>query len=1833
MLSGFQQTREIFRGRKRIVYRATSENDNNEVILKTLNTENPEASDISNLKREYDIINSLDHHNIVKALAFIDDRSRPALVLEDIGGEALKSSIDEGTLDLTMILKISLCISRALTVLHQNQIIHKDINPKNIIVNHQTKEVRLIDFSISSFLPQENQKASHPDALEGTLSYMSPEQTGRMNRPIDYRTDFYSLGVTIYEMLTSQLPFEVDDPMESVHCHIAKEPVPPVEVNEDIPTAISDVVMKMLAKTAEDRYNSALGIETDLQSCLDQWNSGRKISHLVPGQNDVQDRFQIPQKLYGRENEIKKLLDGFEKVSTGKKQLLLVYGYSGIGKSVLINEIQKPIVEKRGYFVSGKFDQLQRNVPYSAIVSVFRELVRLLLSESEERLLEWKEKLQSVLGVNGQIVIDVIPEVELIIGAQPAVADLDPAQSENRFKIVFQNFIGIFCRKEHPLVIFLDDLQWADSASLHLMELIMLDKDIRYLYLIGAYRDNEVSKSHPLISLTKKLKQEGTSVDSIALEPLDLKRTSQLISDTFQCPEKKSEDLADLVVNKTNGNPFFLRQFLKTLHQEDLIYFKVKDLAWHWDLTEIEATDITNNVVDLMIRKLKKLSTDEQQVLQLAACIGNRFDLNSLSIIYEQTVETTAKELWPAIQDRLVQPLTKFDWHGKGTGSNNKLSNPEKVVFKFLHDRVQQAAYALIPEDDKKTKHLQIGKLLLNKLEDQQREDRIFEIADHLNHGMDLITSKKERNELARLDLQAGIKAKESTGYTAAKDYLTTGLQCLPDKRWHENYDLTFGLNRHLAETEYLMGNFEESEKLADMILEHCEDPVQRAGVYNTLVVQHTLNGEYAKALKTGRKGLKALGIELPNSRFNEVLKSELEIMRKNLGNKSAQSLLDLPMSKDPEIKITLKLLASVTVLCYIGYPELCRVATLSMVKMSMKKGNTPDSVFGYAFMGLVFSSVVKDYKSAFEFGQLAIQLSEKFKSAAQKCKATHVFSAFINHWIQPLHLMLDINEEGFQAGLESGELQFAGYHRYNRSLNLFYMGRNLHSLLPELDELMTFSRRTRNQHATDPIVAVQLVSLNLNGQTRDLSVFENDSFSSAEFEKDLIEREGYPALTHYNIVKGLALYLYGDLDNALQCIEVAKSRLSYVSGHFSNAAHNFYHSLILLGLLKHTSKGSNNLKEIKSNQKEMKLWADHCPENFLHKYLLIEAELKGHEGAIWEASALYDRAIEQAAKNQFDHEEALANELAAKFYLTNSREKMAKVYLLEARNVYRKWGALAKVNHLEKTYPQHLVETSFDPMMTIAATMTHDLSGSSGTKSLDFRTVIKAAQSISGELELESLLGNLIEIVIENAGAQKGLLLLERNGQFFIEAEGSVHYGKGKVSGSISLEEAGKKGRLPLSIINYVRRTKESLLLEDAGDSRQFGGDTYVQANRPKSILTLPIIEKGQLIGILYLENNLISNAFKADRLEVMQILSSQSAISLQNSRLYEELKTALKEVEELKNQLEAENIYLQEEIKSTHNFEEIISLNKKYAKVLTSVEQVAPTNATVLILGESGTGKELLARAVHSRSNVSDKTLVKINCATLPEYLIESELFGHEKGAFTGALTTKAGRFELADGGTIFLDEIGELPLELQAKLLRVLQEGEFERLGNPKTYKVKVRVIAATNRNLEEAVKNKEFREDLFYRLNVFPIVSLPLRERKDDIPLLAQHFIEKYNRLFVRNIQSISESGMRKLMAYQWPGNVRELENIIERAAIISMGKTLDLGNLELRGISEDGNTGLVSFDQAQRNHIIEALKATNGKISGKEGAAQILQLNPKTLESKMRKLEISKEEYI
>ena len=1528
-LLGYQILTKIYESANSIVYRGIRKEDNKAVILKFLKEDYPTPEEILRYKQEYKITHNLSLEGVVRAYNLEKYQNTLVIIFEDFGGESLKILMNNNALALKEFLFLAIKIAEILGEIHSSHIIHKDINQSNIVFNPYTKQLKLIDFGISTILSRENPTIKNPNILEGTLGYISPEQTGRMNRSLDYRTDFYSLGATFYELLTNQLPFDTIDAMELVHCHIAKQPIPPHELIPEIPFAISAIVMKLLAKTAEERYQSAWGIQSDLEECLFQLQNNNQILYFPLGRHDISGKFQIPQKLYGREAEVKTLLAAFEsmvsrqssvvigqEISTtdngqwtrDKSKMMLVSGYSGIGKSALVQEIYKPITERRGYFISGKFDQFGRNIPYSAIVSAFSDLVRQLLTETEASLSQWREKLLTAFGANAQVIIDVIPEVELIVGKQPAVPELAPAESQNRFNLVFQNFIRVFTQLEHPLVMFIDDLQWADVASLKLIKFLMTAPDNQYLFLIGAYRDNQVSEVHPLMLAVDEIRQAGLRVDRIFLSPLDLSNVNQLISDTLNSPPDKTISLAELVLFKTGGNPFFMNEFLKSLYAEKFIKFdftpqKGGQGGWQWDLELLKARDITDNVVELMASNIQKLSASTQRVLQIAAAIGNQFDLQTLAIVLEKSQQETAIYLHEAVAENLVLPLSDaYKAIGEGEYQEVKSQIPNSqfpipdspfpiVEYKFAHDRIQQAAYSLIPAQDKQAVHWQVGQLLLHNTPPQVLQQKIFDIVNHLNFGFEFSAVQSQRDELAQLNLIAGKKAKASAAYEPAWNYLRVGMNCLIADSWRRQYDLTLALHVEAAEAAYLSGNFEEMERLAAVVLQQAKTLLDKVNVYEIKIQACTAHNKPLEAVKTALSILRMLGINFPKKPNKIDILLKLVRTKLRLAGKRIEDLIELPEMTDPYKLAAMRILSDVASAAYFAVPELFPLIVFEQVNLSLKHGNTAASSYAYATYGLILSGeAVGDVESGYEFGQLALKLLDKFDAKELKARTFLVVNYFIRHWKEHLKQTLTPLLDAYLIGLETGDLEYAAYSASVYSYHSYVLGKELARLEREMAMYSNALSQLGQETAFYYIQLNRQVVLNLMGRAEDKCRLIGESYDEEKMLPIHLKANAKNLCHSLYFYKLFLCYLFQDYQQALENATLAEKSLDSAVG--SIPLSHFYNSLVHLAIYPDAPKSEQKriLFKVKANQKKLEKWARNAPMTHLHKFYLVEAERHRVLGHNAEATDCYEKAIELAKENEYINEEALAHELAAKFYLALGKVKIAQVYLLDARYCYRKWGAIAKVNNLEARYPQLLSKKSTAQLKVLETN-----SGSESSEVLDLATVMKASQVIAGEMMLDKLLAKLMKILIENAGAQKGFLILEQAGKLLIEAEGAAQEDSITVLQSIPIEPVevcGSTPLLPLAIINYVVRTKESVVLNDATREGQFTKDSYITQNQPKSILCVPLINQDKLISIVYLENNLAAGAFTPDRLEVIRLLSAQAAIAIANAKLYSEVK-----------------------------------------------------------------------------------------------------------------------------------------------------------------------------------------------------------------------------------------------------------------------------------------------------------------------------------------------------
>jgi predicted ATPase/serine phosphatase RsbU (regulator of sigma subunit)/tRNA A-37 threonylcarbamoyl transferase component Bud32 len=1527
-INGYQTIAQIYESDNSIVYRGIRQQDNLPVILKMLKQDYPTPAQLTHYRQEYEITRNLNLEGVIKAYSLEEYQRTLVIILEDFGGNSLKrltnnSEQKQAITSFNKFLDIAIQATEILAQIHAANVIHKDINPANLVFNPETKQLKIIDFGISTQLTRENPTLKNPNVLEGTLAYISPEQTGRMNRSLDYRTDFYSLGVTFYELLTGKLPFETNDALELVHSHIAKVPVAPHEVNPEIPKAVSEIVMKLMAKTAEERYQSAFGIRNDLAECLQQLQTTGNISDFPLGTQDISDHFQIPQKLYGRETEIETLITAFERVANppesplakgglGGVEMMLVAGYSGIGKSALVQELYQPITKARGYFISGKFDQFQRNIPYSAVVYAFQELVRKLLTETATQLKIWREKLLTALGVNGQIIIDVIPQVELIIGKQIKVPQLGGTEAQNRFNLVLGNFIRAFCSPEHPLVIFLDDLHWADTATLKLIQLMMTDSDTKYLFLIGAYRDNEVSPTHPLMMTLEDIKKANsatsslqnleidrltfTKINQINLAPLAVEHISQLMADTLYSNRESVKPLAEMVVTKTRGNPFFVNEFLKTLYAEGLLKFQHPQSSfisgenkgetrgfWQWDMSQIEALGITDNVVELMIGKLKKLPEATQNVLQLAACIGSEFDLNTLTFICEETAAKVFDVLRDAWQSGLIISRSKLD---------------EQLLiqdYQFRHDRIQQAAYTLIDDRQKKVIHLQIGRLLLQNTSLEAQSEKIFGIVDHLNMGRELMSDDAEREHLAQLNLLAGCKAISATAYAAAVNYLQVAIKLLAEDSWQTQYQLTLDIYSHAVEAVYLNGDLQQMEELAEVVLQHANTVLDKMKVYEIKIQSCIPQSKFLDAVNTALPVLELLGLSFPPSPTPADIQQGLEEILSNLADKQIEDLIELPEMSDPDKLAAMAIASSIFSASYIAAPRLLPLLVFKQVSLSLQYGNTPLSAVAYVYLGLLLCGIFGDIERGYQFGQLALKLLDRFHAQEHLAKVLVVFNGTIRIWKEPINSSVPPFQTAYQSGLEVGDFEYAANCCYLTALHSMFSGKNLEELEPKIaaysESLVKLKQQTHLYYGK---IYHQSI-LNLLGRTEKPYRLMGEVYNGEVMLPLHIEANDRYAVFCVSVNKLHLSYLFQEYDFALQNAVIAEKYLDGATSTLLFHVFYFYDSLTRLALAPFApiKEQQKILEKVATNQDKMKNWANYAPMNYLHKYYLVAAEKFHFTGDKYEAIDNYDRAIELAKEQGFINDEALANELVAKFYLAQGKEKFALVHLQEAYYCYSRWGATAKVKDLEKRYPQLVAKSSGITKITTApGKTTISTTNTSSGKLLDLATVIKASQTIGSEILIEQLLQKLMKILIENAGAQRGFLLLEDKGKLFVEAEGAVDSEQVTVLQSIPMENC-----LPLSIINYVARTDESVVLNNATVEGNFINDRYIQQHQPKSILCVPLINQGKLISLLYLENNLTTGAFTPERLEILKILSSQAAISIENARLYQNLEDKVAE------------------------------------------------------------------------------------------------------------------------------------------------------------------------------------------------------------------------------------------------------------------------------------------------------------------------------------------------
>ncbi|WP_348627982.1 AAA family ATPase [Mesorhizobium sp. M7A.F.Ca.CA.001.11.2.1] len=1432
----------------------------------------PSARHLDRLSHELGLAADLNGTWALRPLAITRQKGRQMLLLEDCGGVPLDVILarEQHQMNLTQSFRLAIDLARAVGQAHKSGLVHKDIKPANVFVDNEGR-VHLTGFGIASRIPRERQIPGPPEVIAGTLAYMAPEQTGRMNRSVDSRSDLYSLGVTLYELFTGELPFTATDPMEWIHCHIARIPLPPSQRIKGLPSRIDDLILKLLAKDPEERYRTAAGVEADLIKCLEAWESKCITPVFELGQHDVSDRLLLPEKLYGRSVEVEVLLAASDRVMThGDCEMVLITGYAGIGKSSIVNELHKALVPRRGLFASGKSDQYKRNIPYATLAQALQGLVRQLLIKSDAELKTWRDDLLAALGPNGQLMVDLIPELALVIGEQSMVAQVDAKSARTRFHTAFRNLLGVFAKAEHPLVLFIDDLHWLDSGTLELLEGLVTDPQARHILVIGAYRTNEVGPTHPLFHTLGTIRGASGTISEIVLGPLQVSDLAQLCADALHSDVALTRELAELIFEKTGGNPFFALQFLTALSEEGLLTFQPESASWRWDFDKVQAKRITDNVAHLLSTKLTRFSAQTQRTLGQLACLGHIADRLAVARVQERSLDQIDAQLGAAVQAGLIH---RFD------GS-----------YAFSHDRVQEAAYTLIPLAERAATHLQIGRALLAQIPPEELEDKVFEIVNQFHRGSSAIDCTAERDLAAQLHLIAGKRAQNSSAYRSAQTYFAAGRSLLEDGSWERQYRLTFDLEIGQAECEIVGGELVGAEGRLTVLTQHARGFKDEANVVCLAVLLYFTTGRSESAVEVALAFLSRKGVNWSSRPSEAEVRREYLEMRRQLARRPVNDLIDLPAMSDPDCIAIMAVLTELFPAAYAVDRYLLEIVLLRMTNLSLEHGHCQSSSVAYSALNMTLGSHFSDYATAYSLGQLACQLVDRRSDDRFKARVYSCFAAFAMPWFKPLPICQPLMREAFEIGRSMGDMAFAAYNSRNLITHLLVSGVPLSQVQIEADQALAFASTIQLGLPAERFLGQLSLIRNLRG------VPCGNSPEDEDWANQNVDTQPQLAMMvcYHWVFRLQERYFAADYAAALEASgKVAGIRWAMRSS-IEEAEYDFYSALTCAAAIDNASEDQRKKlsQALRTHFERIVLWAENCPENFANRKALVGAEMARLEGREVSAQHLYEDAVRLAREHGFLQNEGLASELAGQFYAARGLETIADAYLRNAVSCYERWGGHTKTRQLKARYPN-----------LSSATVRQEPAGMVDTPlaKMDDQAVDNASQALSAELVLPALLGKLMRLAVEHAGAERGLLILLQGNEPHIEAQATTTQGSVEV---LVRSVAVTPSDLPASALHYVLRTRERLVLDDASSEGLDSEDEYVSLNRPRSVLCLPIFKQEKVIGALYLENNLTTRAFTPDRVSVLDFLASQAAIWLDNAQLYSNLRrseTWLREAQHL--------------------------------------------------------------------------------------------------------------------------------------------------------------------------------------------------------------------------------------------------------------------------------------------------------------------------------------------
>ena len=1461
------------------------------------------------LENEFDLRRSLDQAWALIPFELRGVEPNKSLLFHDNGDSLLTQRLKE-KLDLTEFLQLAISILTAVSRMHRSGIVHKELTPNNLLINAKTSDVHITGFGLASRMPRETQQPVPLEVISGTFAYMSPEQTGRMNRSIDSRSDLYTLGVIFYEMLTGSLPFNANDPLSWVHCHTSRIAAPPSQLRPEIPSILSKIIMRLLAKTAETRYQTAHGVESDLRKCLTSFRETGEMGSFVLGDRDVSGKIIVPEKLYGREVQRDQLMHAVNRVITnGSVELVTISGYSGIGKTSLVNEIHKVTSSQSALYISGKFDQYKRNVPYETLTFAFKGLVNQLLTKKEEELVEWRTAILQAVGSYGDLICELIPELEFVIGKQTKVVDIGAAEANYRFQLVFSRFLSVFATAEHPVIMFLDDLQWADSASLKMIENFITNNEIRFFLLICSYRDNEVTVAHPAMLALESIKRRGAIASDILLTPLTRNDVSQLVADSMVGSTGTSV-VADLIYEKSMGNPFFTIQFLTTLAANQLVQYCEREGTWTWQVDQIASLAYTDNVIDLMIERLRQLPNATIEILQIFACIGQSVDVTILARACQKSLDDVYDGLWPAILDGIVVL--------------------NDASYRFLHDRIHAAAYSLIDVYQLPSVHLTIARLFLSQMTNDEIEMQLFDIVNHLNNGLSRIHNRNEKDKVISLNIRAAFKAKDSIAYAAAQHYFLQAIALLHVNTWVEDYEKTYNLYLALAECTYLDAKFDQSDEFFKVVLKNAKSNIDKAKVHNLRTSLYQITGQYDRAVTASIEAFSLFDISLPSKAdLKSEIENEMQQVAINMRGRKIIDLLDAPVTDDPEITTKLDVFSAAIPPFFASRAALFPLITLKAINLSLVHGNTVASCTAYSTYALLLISY-GDIANAFEFSSISLQLNERFKDVARRGRLLFMHGCFINFWKQSFAKTIPYLEQSFLACSESGDMPFASYSSYVLPTQILEKNERIETLLKTTNTYLAFANNNRNEVVQKTILCIHQVALCMIGQTNGDGILDDGKFNKSEVLSFFSKAKFEIGAVRMHVMQQIASFVFHNYEDALSAAKLASSQIGVLRATSSEATHHYYYALTLTALFTRVSvEQQSEFKEVLvEHLLKLQRWAENCPDNYQNRYLLVQAEMARIEGRNDEAMYLYDNAIDSAHTHGFIQNEAMCYELAANFYKQLGHTRIELSYLFHARRCYMAWGATRKADQLTIRIPSSYKSDNKDDSAILSS-------------QLDMKSVFKASQAVSSAIVLDNLIETLLRIVVEHACATGSVLLLQNETAYEVVAEVTVKNSEVFVK---SVKDGATSSKYPKSMVQYVMRTRQHIHIDDARTENLYSNDQYVRESLPISVLCLPLLNQGSLTGILYIENNLASSVFTPNRLAILELIGSQAAISLENARLYNNLISENSERKKAELELQAHRDQL--ELTIAERTQEIINQNKKLEDAYKAIEEVSLTD-----------------------------------------------------------------------------------------------------------------------------------------------------------------------------------------------------------------------------------------------------------------------------------------------